>query len=69
MCASRVASVLVLAGRRAQCLFLGHMWDSERPGGPLGYEPDRCWRCDRTRPDNARKKLHACRSCRKALKP
>lgn len=31
------------------CALFGHMWDSERPKGPLGYQPDRCWRCDKTR--------------------
>lgn len=31
------------------CLAKGHLWDSERPRGPLGYLPDRCWRCDKTR--------------------
>lgn len=34
---------------RAVCAVRGHWWDSERPRGPLGYLPDRCWRYDRTR--------------------
>lgn len=34
---------------RLDCLIKGHNWDSERPSGPLGFDPDRCWRCEKTR--------------------
>ena len=33
---------------RWRCLRNGHLWDSDRPSGPI-HERDICWRCDAVR--------------------
>lgn len=32
-----------------QCAISGHLWDSDRPRGPI-HAQDICWRCSRIRP-------------------
>ena len=34
---------------RATCRLLGHMWDSDRPAGPI-HARDICWRCNAINP-------------------
>ena len=41
----RVRYLLEACRDRAVCLAKGHMWDSDRPAGPIHLR-DICWRCD-----------------------
>ena len=46
---NRILDALAAWRDRATCRLLGHMWDSDRPAGPI-HARDICWRCSAINP-------------------
>lgn len=46
----RWSAALDLDQARRECKRLGHLWDADRPLGPI-HERNICWRCDAVKED------------------